>query len=79
MSVFAIDPLLDYWQMHAAGFVEGSGDAIISAQINTEKNFAFLEFRNVKECTSVSGGWAPIGLDIADSLMACLSTPVLGF
>lgn len=39
-------------QMVSNKFVNASGGtSVISAQINTEKNFAFLEFRTVEECT----------------------------
>lgn len=37
--------------MQKAQFANPGGAAVISSQINVEKNFAFLEFRSVDECT----------------------------
>merc|ERR1712166_1411524 len=38
-------------QMAIAKLAMEDGEPIISSQINVEKNFAFLEFRNTEECT----------------------------
>jgi len=38
-------------QMSIAKLAMEDGEPIISSQINVEKNFAFLEFRNTEECT----------------------------
>ena len=48
------DLLLQFFneKMYHAGLVSGPGNAITSVQINHDKNFAFLEFRCVDECTN---------------------------
>lgn len=38
-------------QMKMAGLAQSEGDPIIACQVNLDKNFAFLEFRSVDECT----------------------------
>ena len=38
-------------QMKVSGLSQTSGDPVIACQINMDKNFAFLEFRSVDECT----------------------------
>lgn len=39
-------------KMHQSGLVSGPGNSITSSQVNHDKNFAFLEFRCVDECTN---------------------------
>ncbi|KAI6653543.1 Splicing factor u2af large subunit [Oopsacas minuta] len=48
------DLLLQFFneKMHQSGLVSGPGNAITSSQVNHDKNFAFLEFRCVDECTN---------------------------
>jgi len=48
------DAMMDYFnnQMKLAGLAQAEGNAIISCQVNLDKNFAFLEFRSVDECTN---------------------------
>lgn len=38
-------------QMKMAGVTQSDGDPVIACQVNIDKNFAFLEFRSVEECT----------------------------
>jgi len=47
------DAMMDFFnnQMNMAGLAQADGNAIISCQVNLDKNFAFLEFRSVDECT----------------------------
>jgi splicing factor U2AF subunit len=47
------DAMMDYFnnQMKLAGLTQTEGNPIISCQVNLDKNFAFLEFRSVDECT----------------------------
>ncbi len=46
--------MLDFFnqQMHLCGLAQGPGNPILACQINLEKNFAFIEFRSVDECTA---------------------------
>lgn len=48
------DAMMDFFnnQMNMAGMAQSDGQAIISSQVNLDKNFAFLEFRSVDECTN---------------------------
>lgn len=48
------EAMMDYFnnQMKMAGLAQADGHAIISCQVNLDKNFAFLEFRSVDECTN---------------------------
>lgn len=39
-------------QINKAHLTTAPGDAVLAVQINMEKNFAFLEFRSIEECTN---------------------------
>lgn len=49
--------MMDFFnhQLVSQGLVTSSGNPIIAVQINVEKNFAFLEFRNSEEATICMG------------------------
>lgn len=38
-------------QMHLTGLAQAAGSPVLACQINLDKNFAFLEFRSIDECT----------------------------
>lgn len=38
-------------QMHLSGLAQAAGNPVLACQINLDKNFAFLEFRSIDECT----------------------------
>ncbi|XP_043216425.1 splicing factor U2AF 50 kDa subunit-like [Amphibalanus amphitrite] len=38
-------------QMHLSGLAQAAGSPVLACQINLDKNFAFLEFRSIDECT----------------------------
>jgi len=38
-------------QMHLSGLAQAAGNPVLAGQINLDKNFAFLEFRSIDECT----------------------------
>lgn len=46
--------MLDFFnqQMHLCGLAQGPGNPILACQINFDKNYAFIEFRSIDECTS---------------------------
>jgi splicing factor U2AF subunit len=46
--------MLDFFnqQMHLCGLAQGPGNPVLCCQINVDKNFAFIEFRSMEECTA---------------------------
>lgn len=47
------EEMMDFFnqQMHLSGLAQAEGNPILASQVNLDKNFAFLEFRSVDECT----------------------------
>lgn len=47
------DEMMEFFnqQMHLNGLAQAAGNPILACQINLDKNFAFLEFRSIDECT----------------------------
>lgn len=50
----AEEVMLDFFnqQMHLHGLAQGVGNPVLSCQINFDKNYAFIEFRSIDECTA---------------------------
>lgn len=46
--------MLDFFnqQMHLCGLAQGPGNPVLACQINFDKNYAFIEFRSIDECTA---------------------------
>ena len=47
------EEMMDFFnqQMHLSGLAQADGNPILACQVNLDKNFAFLEFRSIDECT----------------------------
>jgi len=47
------DEMMEFFnqQMHLLGLAQAAGNPVLACQINLDKNFAFLEFRSIDECT----------------------------